>query len=405
MRNLLVITLVLLAMVNSAGAVEWESITPSASLDGWRVLSGEWQVEDGVVIGKAEKEENCWLLYEARAFADMEIELEFRTQTPTNGGIQLRSHWLPRMPLADGETLQTAPGQMYGYQINVETRKRLGTGIIMDENGRGYLAEPAMEAAKTLKQQDWNRMRIVARGTQIEVYLHDVLACKVEDEAFIKGYIALQLNPFQSEDDSTEIEYRNIKIKDYKREGAWHALFNGEDFEGWKKWGDEKWEVIDGIISGSSGPKKSEGYLATKEIFKDFRVRGSFNMLGDGNYGLFYHSSIKLREKDGYPLISGLQGEVEPGCPGSSGWVYESYKRGWLVKPDHSTMQSVALRPGKWNEIEICTRGNHVTTWINGIRVLDLEDEDQQLFEGSFALQLHSGGVEGINWKDLYILK
>jgi len=389
---------------NIANAVEWESLTPSASLDGWRVISGEWRVEDGVVIAKAAKDENAWLLYEDREFADMELELEFRTQTPTNGGVQLRSHWLPRMPLAEGESVDSAPKQMHGYQVNVETRQRLGTGIIMEENGRGYLAEPALEAAKTLKQKDWNRMRIVARGAQIEVYLHDVLACKVEDEAFLKGYIALQLNPYQSEDAATEMEYRNIKVKDYRREGKWRALFNGTDFTGWKKWGEEDWKVEGGIIMGRSGPKKSEGYLATEEIFKDFHVRGSFKILGEGNYGLFYHSTITLREKDGYPLISGLQGEVEPGFPGSSGWVYESYKRGWLVKPDPASMPAVALRPGAWNEIEIRAQGNHVTTWINGIRVLDLVDEGQQLFEGSFALQLHSGGADGISWKELYVL-
>lgn len=404
MRNLFIIAFVLIASATVAGAVEWESLTPPASLEGWRALSGEWRVEDGVIIGKAGKEENCWLLYEAREFSDVEIELEFRTPTPTNGGVQLRSHWLPRMPLAENEAVADAPKQMHGYQVNVETRKRLGTGIIMEENGRGYLAEPAMEAAQTLKQKDWNRMRIVARGTRIEVYLHDVLACKVEDEAFLDGYLALQINPFQSEDATTEMEYRNIKVKDYGREGNWRALFNGKDFDGWKQWGEEDWSVEDGIIMGRSGPKKSEGYLATEETFKDFRVRGGFKVLGEGNYGLFYHSTIKLREEDGYPLISGLQGEVEPGCPGSSGGVYESYKRGWLVQPDHTTMQSVALRPGEWNEIEIRTQGNHVTTWVNGIQVFDLEDEGQQLFEGSFALQLHSGGADGISWKDLYVL-
>ena len=264
MRNLFVITLIATAMFNVAQAAEWEMITPNASLDGWRVLGGEWRVEDGVVIAKAAKDENSWLLYEAREFADVEIKLEFRTPTPTNGGVQVRSHWLPRMPLAENEAVNDAPRQMHGYQVNVETRQRLGTGIIMEENGRGYLAEPAMEAVKTLKQKDWNTMRIVARGSLIEVYLHDVLACKVEDEAFLNGYIALQLNPFQSEDAATEMEYRNIKVKDYGREGNWRALFNGADFDGWKKWGEEDWSVEEGIIMGRSGPKKSEGYLATE---------------------------------------------------------------------------------------------------------------------------------------------
>ena len=386
-------------------AAEWESLTPGNSLDGWRILSGEWRItDDGTIIGKADKDVNGWILYERRPFADFEISLEFRTPTPTNGGVQVRSHWLPRMPLEEGETVDAAPRQMYGYQANVETRRRTGTGTIMEENGRGYLAEPSVDAAKTLKQRDWNAMRVSVRGGTIEVYLHDVLACSVEDEAFINGYVALQVYPFQTEDPFHEIEYRNVQVKDFGREGNWRALFDGASLAGWKEWGEEEWKVEEGAIWGTSGPKKSEGYLATEEIFKDFRVRGTFKMTGDGNYGLFYHSTIKLREDDGYPLIAGLQGEVEPGFPGSTGWVYESYQRGWLVKPDPATMQATALRVGEWNEIEIRSRANHVTTWVNGICVLDLEDDDQRLFEGSFALQLHTGGAEGIGWKDLFVL-
>ena len=158
----------------------------------------------------------------------------------------------------------------------------------------------------------------------------------------------------------------------------------------------------DGVIIGSSGPKKSEGYLATKETWKDFRVRASYKTLGEGNYGLFYHSTIKLRE-DGYPLIAGVQAEVEPGYPSKTGGVYESYQRGWLVEPDIDTVAAVAVRPGEWNELEVCSQGKHVTTWVNGVRQVDLEDEDQRLTEGSFALQLHSGGADGIAWKDIYV--
>ena len=383
-----------LAMVAAftAQAGEWESLTPNNSLDGWRVLSGEWHVtDDGVIVGKAARDVNGWILYEARTFADFEITFDFRTQTPTNGGVQIRSHWLPRMPLLEGETIADAPRQMYGYQANVETRRRLGTGTIMDEN-------------QTLKQRDWNTMRVVARGGAIEVYLHDMLACSIEDEAFVDGYVGLQIYPFQTEDEFHEIEYRNVRVKDYGRDGNWRALFDGASLDGWKEWGDEDWQVEDGVIWGRSGPKQSEGYLATEEIFKDFHVRGSFKMTGDGNYGLFYHSTIKLREEDGYPLIAGLQGEVEPSFPGSTGWIYESYQRGWLVKPNHAIMEATALRVGEWNEIEIRSKANHVTTWVNGIRVLDLEDDDQRLFEGSFALQLHTGGADGIGWKDIYVL-
>ena len=160
--------------------------------------------------------------------------------------------------------------------------------------------------------------------------------------------------------------------------------------------------MTDGAIEGRRGPKMSEGYLATEETWKDFRVRGEFNMRGDGNYGLFYHSRIRLRD-DGYPLISGVQGEVMPGCPAETGRHYESYRRGWLMAKDHDDVGSWALREGAWNVIEIRSVGNHVTSWVNGIRVTDFFDSAPQVFEGSFALQLHTGEGAGIDWRGLYV--
>ena len=188
----LVATIVMITAFSGLAA-EWESLTPNNSLDGWRVLSGEWNVnEEGVLTGKAEKNVNGWIIYEKRPFSDFEMTLEFKTPTPTNGGVQLRSHWLPRMPLQEGETVADTPKQMYGYQVNVETRSRKGTGIIMEENGRGYLANPGVDALKTLKQHDWNAMRICARGDVIEVYLRDAVERRASAQ-FIARLVSLSL--------------------------------------------------------------------------------------------------------------------------------------------------------------------------------------------------------------------
>jgi DNA-binding phage protein len=122
----------------------------------------------------------------------------------------------------------------------VETRQRTGSGKLVDENGRGPLAETDMAAAKTLEQKTWNKMRVVARGNTIEVYLHDVLACKIEDEAFISGYIGLQ--SFASGmTEAAAVQYRNIRVKDLGRGGEWRALFNGENFDAWENYGEEDW--------------------------------------------------------------------------------------------------------------------------------------------------------------------
>lgn len=383
-------------------AADFEDITPAPDLAGWQALGGQWTVKDGVVSGLARKDENAWLLWTGRTLADFELTLEFRTPVPTNGGVQFRSHWLPRLPLQEGETAETVPKQMYGYQANIETRQRAATGRLVDENGRGPLAEADEAALKTLKQKDWNVMTVRAVDSRIEVELNGVPAVRYEDEAFIKGYLALQSFAWDLQGEAAAVEYRNIRLRDLGRTGQWRTLFDGKSFDGWKKWGEEEWTIEDGVIVGRCGPKKSEGYLATLETWKDFRVRGQFRMLGEGNYGLFYHATIQLRE-DGYPVISGLQGEVAPEYPSPTGWIYESYKRGWLEKPDMTRIAAWALRPGEWNEMEIRCVGNRITTWVNGVRTVNITDEGQQLFEGSLALQLHTGGSAGIMWRDLNV--
>jgi hypothetical protein len=392
-----------LATVAQAEETPWIDLFENG-LEGWTAQGGEWSISDGVVTGKAGKDENAWLIYRVREFADFEFSVEFRTLVPTNGGVQFRSHWLPKTPLKEGELADEVPKVMYGYQANVETRQRVASGRLVDENGRGPLAEtPLAVAKKTLKQRDWNSMRVVARGGVIEVYLKDVLAHRTEDEAYLNGFIALQCFAFNQEEASNSLEYRNLRVKDYGRDGKWRSLFDGETLNGWKAWGEEEWSVENGAIIGRSGPKELYDYLATDEQWKDFRVRAAFKMLGEGNFGLFYHSTLKGHDKNG-PKIAGVQGEVEPGYPSATGWLYESYQRGWLVEPPKNTVGSVALRRDDWNTIEIRSVNSHVTTWVNGVRALDLPDKDPRLFEGSFALQLHSGGADGIAWKDIYVI-
>lgn len=407
MRIFTLFIVVVFAVALPTAAAEWETIEIPDDLAGWKVLGGgEWTAANGVAMGKAEENVNSFLFLEDREFYDFELEYEFRTPEPTNGGLQFRSHWLPKAPIEGDPT--GGEYVIYGYQANLETRERVANGRIICENFRGPLAQPSEELAKqltesgALTQRGWNTMRVVAMGPKIDVYLGDILAASVEDEKYIGGFLAIQVFHLNVNHPVTEVWYRNIRIKDHGRVQDWQPLFNGENLDGWKEWGDEKWTVKDGVIFGTSGPKESEGYLATEDTWESFRVRGDFKMLGAGNFGLFYHSTITLRE-DGYPVIAGVQGEVEPNWPGSTGWLYESYQRGWLVKPDHTTMESTAMRPNAWNTIEIRSVNDVIDTWVNGIQVLHFEDGDPRLSEGSFALQLHTGGVDGIQWKNLYV--
>src|SRR6186713_3741268 len=105
------------------------------------------------------------------------------------------------------------------------------------------------------------------------------------------------------------------------------SLFNGKDLSGWKINGTEKWYVENGNLVCESGPDKQYGYLSTHKTYKNFELTVEFKQESNGNSGVFFRSSI-----DG-TKITGWQAEVAPKGH-STGGIYESYGREWLIKPD-----------------------------------------------------------------------
>ncbi|MGF1559628.1 MAG: DUF1080 domain-containing protein [Flavobacteriaceae bacterium] len=172
------------------------------------------------------------------------------------------------------------------------------------------------------------------------------------------------------------------------------SLFNGENLEGWTIYGTEKWYVEDGLLVCESGPDKGYGYLGTNEPYKNFELTVDFMQEANGNSGIFIRSTI-----DG-TKISGWQVEVAP--PGNdTGGVYESYGRGWLIKPDPE--KDKALKMGEWNTMKIRVEGDHLISWLNGVKMVDFSDEKIGAGNGSVALQIHDGGGIKVRWRNLQI--
>ncbi|MCD8538893.1 MAG: DUF1080 domain-containing protein [Leadbetterella sp.] len=171
------------------------------------------------------------------------------------------------------------------------------------------------------------------------------------------------------------------------------SLFNGRDLDGWVVYGTEKWYVEEGLLVCESGPDKGYGYLGTEKSYKDFELTLEFFPVDNGNSGVFFHSAIEGTK------VSGWQAEVAP--PGHfSGGIYESYKRGWLIKPDKS-LDNVKMNA--WNSMKIRVLDDEVTTWVNGVQMVSLKDPVFAESDGKIALQIHDGGGIKVKWKKLKI--
>jgi len=172
------------------------------------------------------------------------------------------------------------------------------------------------------------------------------------------------------------------------------SIFNGKDLSGWTIYGTELWYVEDGLLVCESGPDKEYGYLGTDKEYKDFELSLEFKQGADGNSGVFFRSSIEGTK------IAGWQAEVAP--PGSNtGGIYESYGRGWLIQPDPELDKH--LKFGEWNKMRVKVVGDKVETFLNGHKMISLEDEKIGDATGKIALQIHSGGGIKVQWRKINI--
>ena len=175
---------------------------------------------------------------------------------------------------------------------------------------------------------------------------------------------------------------------------AQSSLFNGKNISGWQIHGTEKWYVENGELICESGPDKEYGYLSTLKPYKDFVLKLEFKQEANGNSGVFFRSSVNGT------IIKGWQVEVAP-IGQHTGGIYESYGRGWLIKPVPE--KEKYLKMGEWNRLKIQVKGSKVTTYLNGHEMIQLQDDKIAAGEGGIALQIHSGGGIKVRWRNLKI--
>ena len=171
-------------------------------------------------------------------------------------------------------------------------------------------------------------------------------------------------------------------------------IFNGRDLTGWTIHGTEKWYVENRELVCESGPDKQYGYLSTNKKYKNFILQLQFKLEANGNSGVFIRSDIEGTK------ISGWQVEVAP-AGHHTGGIYESYGRGWMIKP--SAEKEKVLKPNDWNDMRIEVIGDKVTTFLNGQQMVQLEDEKIGQANGFIALQIHDGGGIKVRWKNIRI--
>lgn len=207
----------------------------------------------------------------------------------------------------------------------------------------------------------------------------------------------------------------------------WENLFDGKTLNGWEQiQGTAKYQVIDGMIIGTTVTDSPNSFLATKNNYSNFILELDFKVDEGSNSGIQFRSKIDKSYKDG--VVHGYQVEIDPAQkvlytkephnyksngelipPGTAprswtGGIYDEKRRGWLCDLTKNEEARNAFKPGEWNHLRLEATGYRIYTWINGVLAASLFDD--MTSSGFIGLQVHATKeVKPMNvyWKNIKI--
>ena len=181
-------------------------------------------------------------------------------------------------------------------------------------------------------------------------------------------------------------------------------LFDGRTLAGWE--GDLKWwRVQDGAVTGGSTTEKvpKNSFLATTRSFQNFDLRLKIKLTGDPKTGMI-NIGVQIRSLrvPDHHEMSGYQVDA-----GDKWWgkLYDESRRNKVIaEPIDAAAADAAVKRDDWNDYRILAEGPRIRSWINGVPALDYTETDPAIaLDGKVALQVHSGGMALVQFKDIAI--
>ncbi|WP_396635695.1 DUF1080 domain-containing protein [Maribacter sp. R77961] len=376
------------------------TIFDGKTLNGWHTLGGEatYGVENGEIIGTTVANTPNTFLATDSLYTDFILELDFKTDSVSNSGVQIRSNTAPWY----------RDGIVHGYQVEIDPSKRAWSGGIYDEKRRKWLypLEENPAAQKAYKPNDWNHYRIEAIGDTIKTWINDVPAAHLIDDMTAEGFIALQVHSIGKKGKpGVEIKWRNIEfitenLEQYsmsspltpvvtknqltydEKKAGWELLWDGKTTDGWRgakleTFPEQGWEIKDGILSvlaSGGGESTAGGDIVTEKMYANFEMKVDFKITEGANSGIKYYVDTELNKGEGSSIgleYQILDDERHPdaklGSHDGSRTVGSLYD---LIQADTNKHMNPI---GEWNTAHIVSKDNQVEHWLNGVKILEYE--------------------------------
>jgi len=143
--------------------------------------------------------------------------------------------------------------------------------------------------------------------------------------------------------------------------------------------GSSNWTAADGAIQADKKAGKENGFLVSKNAYKDFQIRVEFWASDDANSGIFMRCANPKVITDKSCYEANIYDQRPDPSFGTGGIVHHAK----IIGP----MQKAG---GKWNTYEITAKGPNIVVVLNGIKTSELNHD--QFASGPIALQ-HGSGV------------
>ncbi|HTI69475.1 MAG TPA: DUF1080 domain-containing protein [Candidatus Limnocylindria bacterium] len=203
-----------------ASHAEWVPLFNGKDLNGWTQRGGnaKYSVAGDEIVGACVPNTPNSFLCTTRAYTNFVLELEFKVADELNSGIQVRSECFDtakEMEFA-GKKIKIPAGRVHGYQFEIDPSGRAWTGGLYDEGRRGWLQDLKTNdvARAAFKKGAWNKFHIECQGDSLKSWLNDVPIADYKDGLTPAGFIALQVHGVGKKEETMEVHFRHLRIKE-----------------------------------------------------------------------------------------------------------------------------------------------------------------------------------------------
>lgn len=411
-------TLISMATFSMATAAP-VSLFNGKDLTGWK---GEgYIVKDGAIVCTP-KGRN---LTTEKSYTNYVFEFEFKLPPGGNNGIGI--HYTGKgNPAFEGMEVQVLDDTHPKYK-NLKDFQFHGGLYTLKAAKKGHL-KPVGE---------WNKEKITVKDNKVTIELNGVVINEADLNTLQKKYpkhkgVKRRSGHICFCGHGDAVQFRGMKITELagsdndagalnKPPKGFTALFNGKDLKGWFGHGTKDprtlwkmnpkqleahkektrenirkhWRVENGVLINDGKGL----YLTTNKDYGDFALMLEYKTVAKADSGIYLRGVPQVQIWD----TTKEGGKWKHGADKGSGGLWNNSKGA----PGKDPSKLMDKPFGEWNSMRILMKGERVTVWLNGEKVVDnavMEnyfDRKKPIFEkGPIQLQTHGGEIR---WRNIFI--